>query len=132
MSKTWIDKEMAKAIGNNLNYLHTITFDPQEIHTTEEIGNFIWQYILSLKTELQNKSDNESLTENLKRIKHVHTQYKEMERKRVEDKALKIHDKVVTQYIPLNFLDIMSYGWRKFNYLFSVFKNNIYYLLQHN
>jgi len=84
MSKTWIDKEMAKAIGNNLNYLHAITFDPQEIHTTEEIGNFIWQYISSLKTEIYNKSNSESVSENLKRIKHVHTQYKEMERKRNE------------------------------------------------
>ena len=84
MSKTWIDKEMAKAIGNNLNYLHAITFDPQEIHTTEEIGNFIWQYISSLKTEIYNKRNSESVSENLKRIKHVHTQYKEMERKRNE------------------------------------------------
>lgn len=82
MSITWIDREMAKAVGKNLSYLHSVTFNPQEGKTDEEIGNFIWQFILSLKHEIESKSNNKSHESNLKRIKHAHALYKEMEKKR--------------------------------------------------
>jgi hypothetical protein len=82
MSITWIDREMAKAVGKNLSYLHSVTFNPQEGKTDEEIGNFVWQFILSLKHEIESKSNNESYKSNLKRIKHAHALYKEMEKKR--------------------------------------------------
>ena len=80
MSDLWIDKEMAKAIGNNLTYLHSATFDPQETKPTDEIGMHVWQFILSLKHDIEARSADAQLESNRKRIKAVHAEYQAMEK----------------------------------------------------
>lgn len=80
MSELWIDKEMAKAVGNNLSYLHSATFDPQETKPTDEIGMHVWQFILSLKRDIEARSADAQLESNRKRIKAVHAEYQAMEK----------------------------------------------------
>mgnify|MGYP003127004105 FL=1 len=82
MSNLWIDKEMAKAVGNNLAYLHSATFDPQVTKTTDEIGMHVWQFIKSLKHDIEARSADAQVEANRKRIKAVHAEYQLMERMR--------------------------------------------------